>query len=167
MIYRGAYYPPPFPPLLAASCLSFSVFLCVAGRAYWRERGLRVWTRNQIIRQRENLALYKAFNTLWLYLFVCEINEFVLDVPGQVAEPVWPVWPRGIWRDSLDWFLLRARQARVQSTRQERGRHLDTAFLLAAIAKSACLLCGQGLAKLVVLGLQNWNPEVLSKGLLM
>ena len=25
-------------PLPSASCLSFSVFLCVAGRAYWRER---------------------------------------------------------------------------------------------------------------------------------
>ncbi len=28
-----------FPSLLSASCLSFSVFLCVAGRACWRERG--------------------------------------------------------------------------------------------------------------------------------
>ncbi len=30
---------PPLPPLPSASCLSFSVFLCVAGRAYWREMG--------------------------------------------------------------------------------------------------------------------------------
>ncbi len=27
------------PPLLSASCLSFLVFIFVAGRAYWRERG--------------------------------------------------------------------------------------------------------------------------------
>jgi hypothetical protein len=37
MIYRGSM-PAPFP-LLSASWLSFSVFLCVAGSAYWRERG--------------------------------------------------------------------------------------------------------------------------------
>ncbi len=29
--------PHPLPPLLSASCLSFSVVLCGAGRAYWRE----------------------------------------------------------------------------------------------------------------------------------
>ncbi len=47
MIYRGPGFlpivlfgssPTPFPPLRSASCLSFSVFLCVAGRAYWREK---------------------------------------------------------------------------------------------------------------------------------
>jgi hypothetical protein len=36
--------------LPSASCLSFSVFLCVAGRPYWL---------------RESLALYKLLNTLW------------------------------------------------------------------------------------------------------
>ncbi len=30
--------PPLFPPLPSASCLSFSVFLCVVVQAYWRER---------------------------------------------------------------------------------------------------------------------------------
>jgi hypothetical protein len=49
IIYRGPGYlavvwfgskPAPFPlPLLSANCLSFSVFLCVFGRAYWQERG--------------------------------------------------------------------------------------------------------------------------------
>ncbi len=28
------------PPLPSSSCLSFTFFLCVAGRAYWRERGV-------------------------------------------------------------------------------------------------------------------------------
>ncbi len=32
-------YPTPFPPLLSASCLSFSDFLCIAGQAYWRKGG--------------------------------------------------------------------------------------------------------------------------------
>ncbi len=51
VIYRGPGFlavvwfgssPAPLPPALpsaTASCLSFAVFLCVAGRAYWRERG--------------------------------------------------------------------------------------------------------------------------------
>jgi hypothetical protein len=43
---------PPAPPLPSASCLSFSVFLCVAGRA----TDGRGWARSQIIRQREGLA---------------------------------------------------------------------------------------------------------------
>jgi hypothetical protein len=30
---------PPSPLLQSTSCLSFSVFLCVSGRACWRERG--------------------------------------------------------------------------------------------------------------------------------
>jgi hypothetical protein len=50
----------PLPP--SASCLSFSVFQCVASRAYWRKRG---WARNQIIGPGESLALYKLFSPLW------------------------------------------------------------------------------------------------------
>jgi hypothetical protein len=49
-------------PLLSSqqNCLSFSVFLCVASRANWRERR-RGWARSQIIWPRESLALYKLF----------------------------------------------------------------------------------------------------------
>jgi hypothetical protein len=52
VIYRGLGFlvvvwfgspPTPFPPLLSASCLSLSVFLCDAGRAYWRKKGGRGW----------------------------------------------------------------------------------------------------------------------------
>ncbi len=32
--------PHPHPPISSASCLSFSAFLYVAGRAFWRERGV-------------------------------------------------------------------------------------------------------------------------------
>ncbi len=56
--------PTPFPPLPSASCLSFTVFLCVAVRAYWRERGRGAGARSQIIRPQESLALYNSFNTL-------------------------------------------------------------------------------------------------------
>jgi hypothetical protein len=48
--YDLAHPPPLFP---SASCLAFSVFLCIAGRAYWRERGGRGWARSHIIRPRE------------------------------------------------------------------------------------------------------------------
>ncbi len=56
--------PPPLFPLTSASCIFFSIFLCIACRAYWRERGWVSGTRSQI-RLRESLALYKSFNTLW------------------------------------------------------------------------------------------------------
>jgi hypothetical protein len=55
------------PPKKKSSCLSFSAFLCVAGRAYRRKR---VWRggreRSQIIRRRESLVLYKSFILAWL-----------------------------------------------------------------------------------------------------
>ncbi len=47
------------PPLPSASGLSFSVFLCVAYRAYWRER----WGKG-VIRRRDSLVLFKSFNNL-------------------------------------------------------------------------------------------------------
>jgi hypothetical protein len=52
--------------LRSSSCLSFSVFLCVTVRSYWREGGREGVGRSQIIiRPREILALYKSFNTFW------------------------------------------------------------------------------------------------------
>ncbi len=80
MIYRGpgflsfVYFGSP-PPLPAASCLSFSVFLCVAGRAYWRE-GVE-GGRCQIIRRRESMVLYKSFNTLCLHPCFCKMGAKV------------------------------------------------------------------------------------------
>jgi hypothetical protein len=41
---------PPPPLLSSASFLSFSLFLCVAGRAYWRERGKGVPNRAMAIK---------------------------------------------------------------------------------------------------------------------
>ncbi len=46
------YLPPP-----SGSCLSLPVFLCVAGRAYWRERG--GGRMGRIIRRQESLVFYK------------------------------------------------------------------------------------------------------------
>ncbi len=54
--------PPPSP--LHPSSFSFSAFLRVTGRAYWRERGERGWARSSILRPQEILALCKSFNTL-------------------------------------------------------------------------------------------------------
>jgi hypothetical protein len=60
------------PPLPSIRCLSFLVFLCVAGRACLC--GGRGWVRSQVRRLRESLVLYKPFNTLrtmgFLYLFL-------------------------------------------------------------------------------------------------
>jgi hypothetical protein len=56
--------PHPLPPHPSSSCLCFSVFLCVAGRAYWQERGfegLEEVGEEPIIRQRDSLVLYKSF----------------------------------------------------------------------------------------------------------
>jgi len=95
MIYRGQGFhafvwfsssPTPFPPLPSASCLSFSVFLCVAGRAYWGEKWVGDgW--NQIIRPRERLALYKPFNTLW------KIHNYP-KTKSYVTGGRWPAWGR-------------------------------------------------------------------------
>ncbi len=56
----------PFP----ASCLSFSVFLCVVGRAYWQERGQgRRWGRSQILRRRGSWKIiqYSLSQTIHTY----------------------------------------------------------------------------------------------------
>ncbi len=52
------------PPLPWAQQVA-SLFLCVAGRAYWRERYGGGWGWSRIIRPQESLVLYKSFNTLW------------------------------------------------------------------------------------------------------
>jgi len=52
------------PPLLSGSCLSFSVFLFVGGRANWRKRG----GMSLVIRRRESLVLYKSYNISSIYL---------------------------------------------------------------------------------------------------
>ncbi len=51
----------PFPYISCASCLCFSVFLCVAGRAYWRERG--AWSQIKLLK--------KSFNTLFKETSLC------------------------------------------------------------------------------------------------
>ena len=53
------------PPLTSASCLSFSVFLCVAGPHYMTEEEGEGVVVSRIIRPQGCLALYKSSNTLW------------------------------------------------------------------------------------------------------
>jgi hypothetical protein len=60
---------PPTPPLLSASCISFSVFVRIAGLAY-DVRGGSGWVRSQIVRRLECLVLYRSFNTLWVQQLV-------------------------------------------------------------------------------------------------
>ncbi len=60
-------FSPSYDPVSKLYCISYSVFLCVAGRTYWRWReraGATGWGWSQIIRYRESLVLYKSFNTL-------------------------------------------------------------------------------------------------------
>ncbi len=51
----------PTPSPSPVSKLTLSVFLCLAGRAYWRGRW---WGRSQIIQRRESPVLYKSFKNL-------------------------------------------------------------------------------------------------------
>ncbi len=73
--YYMAQRPPPSPPFPSASCLSFSIFLCIAGPAYWRERGSG-WAWSRIILPQESLALYTSFNTLW-YDYISSPSLFI------------------------------------------------------------------------------------------
>jgi hypothetical protein len=58
--------PPPPSPVIKLSLFLFLVFLCIAGRTYWRERGRRGGGGAKLYdRPRESLVLYKPFNTLW------------------------------------------------------------------------------------------------------
>ncbi len=67
--------PTPFPPLPSANCLSFSVFLCVAGRAYCRERGGGgVWAWSQITKPYDHKKAWPS------------INHSVLSVRGLRRE---------------------------------------------------------------------------------
>ncbi len=56
VVWIGSSTSPSPKPLPSATCLSFSVFLCDAGRAYRRERGRKGWERSQIIPWRESLV---------------------------------------------------------------------------------------------------------------
>ncbi len=64
--YDLALPPPPAPVLLPlASCLFFSIFLCVAGRAYTDGRGRRGGRGAESYDRNKAWVLYKSFNTLW------------------------------------------------------------------------------------------------------
>jgi hypothetical protein len=52
------------PPSHVSKCISFSVFLCVAGTSLLTGEGRRGWGRSQIIRWTEGLVLCRSFNTL-------------------------------------------------------------------------------------------------------
>jgi hypothetical protein len=68
---------PPPPPFESASCFSFSVFLCVAGSAYWRERGTgeQGMGEEPIIRSPGSLAICKSFKTRWIPWLFLELGD--------------------------------------------------------------------------------------------
>ncbi len=73
--------PPPTPSLVKK--LSLILFLCVAGRAFGRERGKGRGMEEEpwYIRRRESLVLYKSFTTL------CSIHSQSPFLTGINAHP--------------------------------------------------------------------------------
>ncbi len=82
----GLAPPQPPPPIPSASCLSFTFFLCVAGLAYWRERGRGVKTYGG-----SGLVLYKTLNTLWS--IPSKLFLRVLNIPGLFLSFLLPFSP--------------------------------------------------------------------------
>ncbi len=64
---------PTLSPLPSASCLSFSILLCVASRAYWRERG---WSRSQTY---DGEKVWSSINhSITLYSILCSAKRFLM-----------------------------------------------------------------------------------------
>jgi hypothetical protein len=90
------------PPVTSASCLSFSVFLCVAASPIELTDGRcgGGGVRSQII-PRESLVLYKSFDTLWctprenLLLMFFRLFHLIiscdLNLAKQIRKFFWPV----------------------------------------------------------------------------
>jgi hypothetical protein len=98
--YDSAPLPNPSPFSRQQVVSLFPVFLCVAGRVYWRERGEGGGGgRFQIIRPRESLVLYKTFNTLWRYLLKISTPCF------SVADQDWLIPDSGFCSKRI-WFRI-------------------------------------------------------------
>jgi hypothetical protein len=77
MIYRGPGFlalvrmylllPHSLPTLSSASCISISVFLCVADPAYWRS----------------SLVFCKSFNTIWHTVWTVQVTELSWKSGGE------------------------------------------------------------------------------------
>ncbi len=76
----------PHPPTPVSKLSLFSVFLCmcVAGRAYWWERGSGGWARRKIIRPRESLSFYKSFNSPCLVILVRYLSVSVCPLATRI-----------------------------------------------------------------------------------
>jgi hypothetical protein len=89
---------PPLPNLSHQQvCLSFSVFLCVAGPAYWwTKRGERRGRAlSRIIRPQESLSLYKPFNTLWQRPSLALLAWARICKPFKEPRNRFPAWRAG------------------------------------------------------------------------
>ncbi len=112
------------PPCSSGSCVSFSVFLCVIGRSYLRERGGSGWARNP----RESLALYKSFNTL-----ICGSSLVYLQTGTEREEFWWLVHPAN-HHHRVGWPVQVDTIKYVKSTKKSR----ETASLTLTIMSSFC-----------------------------
>ncbi len=69
VLWSGFFILPSHPLPQQVVPHSHAVFLCVAGRAYWRETGRKGWS--QIKRWRENMVICNTLNTLCLMASSC------------------------------------------------------------------------------------------------
>ncbi len=127
MIYRGPGFlavirllPRPFLRLMSASCLSYSVFLWDAGRAYWREKGVGEEPNHTTARKKPGpLSI----------LSVLYSTMYCTYVPKYLRK-----WRKEDWRGALWQFpssYPRSEQvpAACKQTRRQNSNHLRFRFL--------------------------------------
>jgi hypothetical protein len=101
--YDSATRPRHSTPLPSASFLSFSVFLCVADRAYCRERGIG-WARSHIKRPRESLPYINSSILSWGVVF---------GLPGSGSGSSSTRYGSGSGSGSVAVYLLNLSNARI------------------------------------------------------
>ncbi len=104
------FHPPPFP---SAWCLSFSVFLCVADRAYWSERGRGGGGGGRGAKSYDCEKVWSSKNHTILYcrtkLRFCPINFHRDFFFARIAE--WRIkesWKKPGFFAEFCWFFAKA-----------------------------------------------------------
>ncbi len=129
MNYRGRticdlFLAHPLPLLPSASCLSFSAFLCVAGRAYWRERG---W---EVVGMESNHTTARKPGHLWLIHYSLHQSTYYLPrlrssnedkktttlMAHGFRQLIQPKWPPSLPLSHSFFFLCSSWQVRIART---------------------------------------------------